>query len=278
MRSALFAMMLLTISAVSRAEAPDPRDSVILESKTVAPGLVGKPVAFTMKVYITNKDTIAILMLALVESTLTKTGSAYAVLDSTGSAGDPDGWTLADCLTFLKKTLDSFPNQDFTDYNGTSPDRFLVWSTFAPTSTNPLGRSEPPNATRSAIWELQFMSSSKATGKVRLDTTRVARAPQLSTGFTITRQGGQSVADIPVNFLPGVITVKAAPKGDFFPDSERPSKNALLHFNGGSPGTATGWVEFLQSELRRGGNGGRGDADDRRDFARRKVSMLKEDG
>lgn len=74
------------VASTSWAQVPDPRDSIILESKVLAPGLVGSPTgnppAFTMKVYITNKDTLAILILALRESTIV--GTAYADLDSIG--------------------------------------------------------------------------------------------------------------------------------------------------------------------------------------------------
>ncbi len=58
------------------AQTPDPRDSVILESKTVNPG-VGKPAA-RVRVSITNKDTLSIVNLALVERSLT--GGAYMTL------------------------------------------------------------------------------------------------------------------------------------------------------------------------------------------------------
>lgn len=224
MRTALFVVLLLGLAAGSRAKTPDPRDSIILESKTVAPGLSGSP-AFTMKVYITNKDTVAILTLALRESTTT--GGAYAPLDSTGSGDDTDGWTRADCLTFLKKTLANNPAEDFSGYNGSSPDRFLIAATFSPTGANPVRNSEPPNATRTAIWELQFMGTSKAVGKVRLDTTRLAQ----STGMTVIRNNGQMVQDVPVNFVPGVITVEAPKKGELNPGFERLSTFGLLQRN-----------------------------------------------
>lgn len=183
---------------------PDPRDSVILESKTVAPNLSGSP-AFTMKVYITNKDTLAILTLALRESTTT--GVGYAFLDSIGPVNQDDGWTLADCLVYLKSTLNSNPAEDFSLYNGTSPDRFLVASTFSPTGANPTRRSEPPNATRSAIWELRFMGTSSSFGQIEFDTAAAGTGLAQSTLFTILRQNGQFVQDVPVNFAKSTIQV-----------------------------------------------------------------------
>jgi hypothetical protein len=62
----------------------DPRDSVILESKIVLPGAGDS--AFTMKVYITNKDSLTFLTLALKESTLTN--GAYAQLSGLGARSE----------------------------------------------------------------------------------------------------------------------------------------------------------------------------------------------
>ena len=206
MRSALLAVMILGASATSWGmDAPDPRDSIILESKTVAPGLSGHP-AFSLKVYITNKDTVAILTLALRESTITGTG--YAVLDSMGNGGDPDGWALSDCVTFLKKTLNGNPAENFSDYDGKSPDRFLVAATFSPTSTNPFRQAEPTNVTRSAIWELKFMSTTKSPGVVQIDTTKLS----VATLFTVIRNGGRDVRDVPVNFVKSLITIQPEPE------------------------------------------------------------------
>jgi hypothetical protein len=131
-------------------------------------------------------------------------GTAYADLDSNGN---DDGWTLADCLSFLKTTLDNSSAEDFSQYTGDSPDRFLVAATFSPTAANPVRDAEPINLTRSAIWEFKYMSSDAALGQMRLDTVRLAQ----STGMTIIRQRGQVVLDIPVNYEPGVITVDVPP-------------------------------------------------------------------
>ena len=56
--------------------APDPRDSVIIESKTVAP-TNGQPSVY-VKIYITNKDSLANITLALRVRSLT--GGAYMTL------------------------------------------------------------------------------------------------------------------------------------------------------------------------------------------------------
>ncbi|MGH8005356.1 MAG: hypothetical protein ACRECJ_11605, partial [Limisphaerales bacterium] len=58
---------------------PDPRDSVILESKIVAPvaGANGSGVV-RMKVWITNKDSLTYLTLPLIETSIS--GGAYMTL------------------------------------------------------------------------------------------------------------------------------------------------------------------------------------------------------
>lgn len=201
----LLAGLLLIAPVLAWAQAPDPMDSVILESKTVSPSLSG-PAIFTQKVYITNRDTVAILTLALKE--VSSSGGAYADLDSNGN---DDGWTLADCLSYLKTTLDNNPAEDFAQYNGSSPDYFLVASTFSPTGTNPVRDAEPINLTRSAIWEFKYMSSDAPLGTVDVDTSGLLAQ---KTGFTILRDHGQFVADVPVNFVKGVITVSQPPVGN----------------------------------------------------------------
>src|SRR5262245_61996934 len=75
----LFLFSFATVQA-----APDPLDSIILESKQVLPNLTGAPAgtpAFVLKVSITNKDSLAFLTLSLRESTVA--GAAYALVNRT---------------------------------------------------------------------------------------------------------------------------------------------------------------------------------------------------
>lgn len=218
-RVALTLLLLMTSAAF--AQLPDPRDSIILESKTVAAGVSGSP-AFAMKVYITNKDTLAILTLALKARTIA--GNAYVVLDSMGGWDNGAGWAWNDVVRPLKFTLTNNPAEDFSGYDGGSPDSFLLAATFSPTSQFP--RPELPNAIRSAIWELEFMSTSGTLGEIEFDTVRL----KWPTGFTIIRNRGQEAMDIPVNFLPGVITVQPL-KGDLNLDAKLRPADIVLHLN-----------------------------------------------
>lgn len=196
---AILIVLVLTLWTAAWAQ-PDPRDSIILESKTVDSNLTGAP-AFTMKIYITNKDTLGFLTLAFVESTTV--GAGYAILDSSGSLDDPDGWVWRDMVNPVRGTLDGTIIEDFSQYNGTSPDRFLLAGGFNPAPGLPLRNAEFINLSRVVIWELQFGSTTNSSGLVRLDTTRLTQ----STLFTIITNQGQNAVDIPVNFVAAQCTV-----------------------------------------------------------------------
>ncbi|MCI0406913.1 MAG: hypothetical protein L0Z48_07145 [candidate division Zixibacteria bacterium] len=70
----LFAVLLF--AAGNALAQPDARDSVILESKTVAPG-TGQPYT-TVTVYITNKDSLLFMTLPLIKKSTS--GGAYGIL------------------------------------------------------------------------------------------------------------------------------------------------------------------------------------------------------
>lgn len=178
-------------SIITVIPAADPRDSVILESKIVLPG-AGDP-AFTMKVYITNKDSLTFLTLALKESTLTN--GAYAQLS--GPWCPPRNF-MRFLTNTLNKTIDVCP----FPYEGKSPDRFIISGGFDPFDLTTI---EPPNATRKAIWEITFDSVFPDSGTFEIDSTHVQNLP---TTFTTTEP-----RELPVNFVKSVITVR--PKGDF---------------------------------------------------------------
>jgi len=193
----LLAGLLLVLPVLAWAQAPNPADSIILESKSLATGLSGVP-AFSVKVYITNDDTLGYLTLALIEQTIV--GNAYAQLDSSGSADDPDGRTWDDVVIPLNGTLFDSKAENFSLYAATG--RFLVGAGFAPTTANPTRRSEPPNAARDDIWELQFMNTS-GIGQVELDSMTLIQKTQ----FTYIKQNGSVVADEPVNWVPGILSI-----------------------------------------------------------------------
>ena len=154
---------LLLLSFASAQAAPDPRDSIILESKCVAPNLTGAP-AFALKIYITNKDSLEYMVLALRESTIV--GSAYALLNR----------NLGGFLTFssvvnpLTGTLRYNFGSNFATYNDNSPDRFLFGAGY---DGYDQATVEPPNSVRKAIWELKFRHTSDSMGLVEFDSTRI---------------------------------------------------------------------------------------------------------
>jgi len=190
---------------------PDPRDSIILESKTVAPG-TGHPYT-TVKVYITNKDSVGYMVLALKE--VSTSGGAYGLLSRTASG------TLAfsSVITNLTPTFRLFPAVSFSGYNRSSPDTFLVAAGCDPTD---LSTVEPSNATRKAVWEIKFDTVLSSVGTFELDSAVIVNEPS---SFVNTRP-----VSLPVNFAKSVITV-AYPKGDFNQDFAMSAADIVLLIN-----------------------------------------------
>jgi hypothetical protein len=180
---------------------PDPRDSVIIESKTIAPG-VGSPAA-VVGVFITNKDTLACITLALVERSIT--GGAYMTL----------AWprTFKGVTGALNTPLQNGHNRGLNGfhYNSVTPDTFILWMIYEPTDIP--GSSEPPNLMRRRILEIKFDSVKSNLGALELDSAFVKHpsGPVLSTSFV-----GPLLdpLDIEVNFVKGIITVAEPARGD----------------------------------------------------------------
>lgn len=180
--------LILLFSATIDA-APDPRDSVILESKCVLPNLTGSP-AFVLKIFITNKDSLHALVVALRESTIA--GTAYVLLSTPRN--------FSGVVNRLTSTLRFFNVINLMEYNDNSPDRFSAVGVYDPFDP---ANIEPPNAVRKAFWELKFGHSSDSTGLVEFDSTRVANQP---TGFINTES-----RDIQVNFVKSVVAISTGP-------------------------------------------------------------------
>ncbi|MCI0330792.1 MAG: hypothetical protein L0196_07560 [candidate division Zixibacteria bacterium] len=182
----MVAVLLIAGSNFAFAQGPDPRDSVIVESKAISPGLVGSP-AFTLKVYITNKDTLANFTLPVEIRTID--GAAFVVL------GYPR--TFAGTCNRLTGTLGD--NPVFSPFvNSANPDS-AVWSAFwDPRDTS---TAEPPNPTRKAFWELKFDSVRAPAGEVQIDSAQIF---DNQVGFV-------SIAGEPVeaNFVRGIVAVSA---------------------------------------------------------------------
>ncbi|MCI0330460.1 MAG: hypothetical protein L0196_05845 [candidate division Zixibacteria bacterium] len=196
---------------------PDPRDSIILESKTVAPGAHPGALNDTasylyVKVFITNKDSLSFMVLP-VEVTSTS-GGAYAIVAC------PCPRSFFGVVNPLTSTLRYFEVVSFTNYDNISPDKFAVAAGndgIDPTTI------EPPNATRKAVWELKFDTVRTATGTFELDSSRLGGAQ-----LVFTTIAGQ---DVKVNFLKSVITVAPAPKGDLNLDFALTGADIVLLLN-----------------------------------------------
>jgi len=176
-------------SSTAFAQTPDPRDSVIIESKTVSPG-AGKP-AVRVKVSITNKDTLSIVNLALVERSLT--GGAYMTL----------AWprTFDGVITPLTASLSGYRFFNKKGYNGVSPDTFIIALVCDP--LNP-ATYEYPNLTRKPFLEIKFDTVRANTGTLALDSALVERGPMWKNRIEFVALDARTVN---VNFVKGIITV-----------------------------------------------------------------------
>ena len=196
--------------SVIRVLVPDPRDSIILESKTVTPGS-GRPY-MTIKAYITNKDSLTYMVLALKE--VSTSGGAYGIL-SRNALGFR---TFASVITNLTYTFRYITAASFR-YDSSSPDSFIFAAGFDGSDPATI---EPPNATRKAIWEIKFDTVLSSVGTFVLDSAVVVGQPS---SFINTRP-----VDVPVNFVKSVITV-AYPKGDFNQDFRMSAADIVLLLN-----------------------------------------------
>lgn len=177
---------------------PDRRDSVIIESKTIAPG-VGSP-ATVVGVYITNKDTLANINLALVERSVS--GGAYMTL----------AWprTFKGVTGALNTPLQNgFRIFNGLHYNNVTPDTFIVAMLFHPLDVP--GTAEPPNMVRKQILEIKFDSVLFNAGEVELDSAFAKTSHVTSVSMCFNDRLGQKIS---VNFVKGIITVSEPARGD----------------------------------------------------------------
>ncbi len=195
MKSAALALILLLAGKTAWAQTPDPRDSIIIESKSVARNLTGS-LAFGVRILITNKDSLSYMTTAIAMRTIA--GTAYALLNR--SATGP--LTFGSVVNNLTNTLRYFTAANFVAYNDVSPDSFRLAAGFDGTDPATI---EPPNVVRKPVWELKFGHSSDSLGQVLFYPSILAGRVS---GFVDTRP-----VDLNVNFLPGVLTVEPQ-KGD----------------------------------------------------------------
>lgn len=199
-RAAFFCLLLSAFFSPVFSQPPDPRDSVIFESKATLPGAAvnGTDTAAMLyvRVWITNKDSLANFSLPVVIRSLSD--NAFGII---GRPRTFDG-TASRLTSTLGATLLFAGNR----LNGTSPDS-ATWAGFF----DPLDPAtvEPPNSIRAPFWDLKFDTitvDSSQTGQFEIDSIRIMN---VSVQF-VDLLGGM----IPVNFIKSVITV---PFVDSFP-------------------------------------------------------------
>lgn len=183
--------VLFLASHSASAAVPDPHDSLILESKIVAP-VSGTGGVVRMRVWITNKDSLTFVTMPLIESSVS--GGAYMILSRPRN--------FAGVVAPLTSTLQGQKIVSTSKYNSTSPDSFLVAAGFDPLDSTTI---EPPNASRKALWDIKFdtVVSSAQVGFVQFDSGKVVQSLQFTNTLPL---------DMPVNFVKSVFQVGVALK------------------------------------------------------------------
>jgi len=190
--------LILALFALSAfAQLPDPRDSVIIESKPVGPSTTPPDFSVRVRVLITNKDTITGLVLPLRESTTI--GNVYMTLSYPR--------TFSGVVATLTATLRAVRSFSGGRYNSVSPDTFVI-AGFSD-SLN-LATTEPPNLIRNGFWEIKFDTVFDELGFIDIDSVFIS--PDTTIKFV-----GFGGTDIKVNFVRGVMAACFA--CDTFPTS-----------------------------------------------------------
>ena len=178
---------------------PDPRDSIILESKTVYPGAhpgsASDTAAFVyFKIYITNKDSLTAIDLPLEE--VSTSGGAYMTL----------GWprNFNGCVNRLTNTLNGTTAIFLYRYHSNSPDTLYPIGVFDPLNPSSI---EPPNPVRKAFWELKFDTVFSNPGTIEVDSVKYNGNEVPTFTNTVPRS-------LMVNFLKSTVTVVIPQKGD----------------------------------------------------------------
>jgi hypothetical protein len=183
----------LLVPGTAKGARPHPSDSIIVESKTVAPvaGPCGSA-GLKVRVWMTNKDSLANVTVPLEQKSLS--GGAYAALSR---KADCKTRATGACFSYLgpEGSLASRLS-NFKMYNGVSPDTVLFTATLGdPTSDE---QKFPPSAKRRPLLDIQF-DSVYGSGQFVLDSGRV-----LANTIQFVSLNGRM---IPVNFTKGIITV-----------------------------------------------------------------------
>ncbi|MGE5692508.1 MAG: dockerin type I repeat-containing protein [Candidatus Zixiibacteriota bacterium] len=215
MKKTGLALLLTILASAAFAQSPDPRDSIILESKTVYPGAhPGSGTDTAAYVYvrmsITNKDTLAFVTVGFIETSIS--GGAYMTL------ARPRNYS--GMIRPLTTTLQAQKVFSTSKYRSNSPDTFYFAGGFNPEDDL---TKEPPNAVRKALWEIKFDTVFNNTGTIEFNSTSNWGA-SITPGFTNTEP-----VDYRANFLKAVITVER--KGDLNVDGIVSPADVVLELN-----------------------------------------------
>lgn len=194
----LIAAIAYSFSLIS-AQVPDPRDSIIIESKFVPTSIQGACASaeFRIRVYITNKDTLGNVTLPL-ESRTIPGSTVYPTLSRPANCGPR---TTSAVFNFLYPLAASgtprlpIRPSNFDGYHSDSPDTFMwVGCSNAVDDSTKL----PPNLPHTLLLEIKF-DSVTGIGLFEIDSGRV-----LSNSVHFISSLGSFV---PVNFIKGVDTL-----------------------------------------------------------------------
>ncbi len=212
---------LLVPSAVEGAQTPDPRDSIIIESQYIARGNGACGSSwFRIKVWITNKDSLAAITMAI--RTTTTSGAGYATLSRPFSCAN---------RTLVSHTFDflyppgpgggaRLPSRIVSgiQYHSNSPDSIGWGFVYDPMSDD---SKVPPNLTRALLGEIKFDSVS-GMGQFELDTTKILTLNRVE---FVDLQGNT----VKANFAKGVVNVIF--KGDLDLDGDDHPADIVLLLN-----------------------------------------------
>jgi hypothetical protein len=191
---------LLMIPALVFAGVPSPQDSVIVESKTVAPvnGACGSA-GIKLRTFITHKDSLANVTLPYI--TTSALNSGYATLSRPGSCAARNFAAVIDPLIPASQLKSRLLN--VSTYHSNSPDTFAVFFTL----TDPTDDAEKlePSLSRRNMMDVKFDSATTASipGVMNVDSGK-----QLANTIQFVNLAGGKVD---VNFVMGVLTISVPP-------------------------------------------------------------------
>ncbi len=169
----------------------DSRDAIFVEPRIIFPPGSGSPYT-SLRVSITNKDSLRAVTLPLLETTAEGPGFTFGVL----SGSNP--------VTPLTSTLSGEPFLNPIFYTGTTPSPFLITDYRA----GNLG-IEPPNATPKPLWEINFDEVLPPCGTVWFDSLPLFLENTIHFVNVNYRR-------VPVNFVKGKLAVKGDINGNGF--------------------------------------------------------------